>query len=140
MKTTVPIIIAFLSGFVMILAFFVSPESVTFGDFELEPEVLSWVTIVGGFTLLLGVVSIVRVNYNAVKRRNDGWIYKLATLISVFAMAIPAVIPNRLSPLFGTGPGSIYDWLFGRVMPNRHCCWLQRFLLCCGGYQWVKLC
>jgi len=112
MKTTVPIIIAFLSGFVMILAFFVSPESVTFGNFELEPEVLSWVTIVGGFTLLLGVVSIVRVNYNAVKRKSDGWVYKLATLISVFAMAIPAVMPRGLSPLFGTRPGSIYDWLF----------------------------
>ncbi|MCP4583057.1 MAG: hypothetical protein GY839_15720 [candidate division Zixibacteria bacterium] len=110
MKTTLPVIIAFLSGFVMIVAFFFNPEASSIG--MLEPEVLSWVTIVGGFTLLLGVVSIVRVNYSAVKRKNDGWGYKLATLISVFAMAIPAMIPVSWSPVFGTGTGSIYDWLF----------------------------
>ncbi|MCD6161640.1 MAG: hypothetical protein J7K40_04405 [candidate division Zixibacteria bacterium] len=110
MKTTVPIVIAFLSGFVMILAFFFDPEKSALGN--MEAEVLSWVTIVGGFTLLLGVVSIVRVNYKAVQRKSDGWIYKLALLISVFAMAIPAVLPVSASSLFGTNPGSIYDWLF----------------------------
>ena len=110
MRTTVPVIIAFLSGFVMILAFFFNPEKSLIG--RLEPEVLAWVTIVGGFTLLLGVVSIVRVNFNAVARRNENWVYKLATLISIFAMALPAMFPASWSPLFGTGTGSIYDWLF----------------------------
>ncbi len=110
MKTTVPVIIAFLSGMIMILAFFFAPEVST--EYSLEPQVLSWVTIVGGFTLLLGVVSIIRVNYSAIKTKKEGWGYRLATLLSVFAMAIPAVLPTSLSPLFGTGPGSIYDWLF----------------------------
>jgi len=110
MKTTVPIIAAFLSGFVMLLAFFFNPETSFLG--RLEPEVLSWVTIVGGFTLLLGVVSIIRVNYSSVKRKSAGWGYKLATLISIFAMAIPAILPVRWSSLYGTGTGSIYDWLF----------------------------
>ena len=76
MKTTVPVIIAFLSGFVMILAFFFNPEKSVVG--RLEPEVLAWVTIVGGFTLLLGVVSIVRVNFGAVKRRGDGGVVKIS--------------------------------------------------------------
>ncbi len=110
MKTTVPVIIAFLSGFVMIVSFFFNPETSFIGN--LEPEVLSWVTIVGGFTLLLGVVSIVRVNLGAVKRKKEGWWYNLATLISIFIMAIPAIIPADISPLFGTKGGSIYDWLF----------------------------
>ena len=112
MKTTVPVIIAFLSGFAMIVLFFIDPEYTAINGLELEPEILSWVTIVGGFTLLLGVVSIVRVNYSAVKRRSSGWGYKLATLISVFAMAIPAILPLKLSSLFGIRTGSIYDWLF----------------------------
>lgn len=94
----------------MIMAFFFNPEKSFVG--RLEPEVLSWVTIVGGFTLLLGVVSIIRVNYGAVKRRSENWVFKLATLISVFAMAVPAMLPRSWSPLFGTGTGSIYDWMF----------------------------
>jgi len=110
MRTTIPVIIAFLSGLAMVITFFFHPGKSLLG--KIEPELLSWVTIVGGFTLLLGVVSIVRVNYVAVKRRGDGWLYKLATLISVFAMALPAILPVRWSPLFGTGTGSIYDWLF----------------------------
>ncbi|MCP4632906.1 MAG: hypothetical protein GY855_08250 [candidate division Zixibacteria bacterium] len=115
MKTTVPVIIAFLSGFVMILLFFVDPEHSLIAGLDLEAEILSWVTIVGGFTLLLGVVSIVRVNYTAVKRRKEGWGYKLATLISIFIMAIPSILPTRFSSLFGTGTGSIYDWLFNHI-------------------------
>jgi len=113
MKTTVPIIIAFLSGFVMILSFFFNPEGSSLG--RLEPEVLSWVTIVGGFTLLLGVVSIVRVNYTAVKRKKENWGFKLATLISIFIMAIPSMLPVSWSSLFGTGTGSIYDWMFNFI-------------------------
>ena len=115
MKTTIPVIIAFLSGFAMIFLFFISPEYSSINGVELESEILSWVTIVGGFTLLLGVVSIVRVNYTAVKRRKEGWGYKIATLISIFIMAIPAIIPSSISPLFGTGYGSIYDWLFNNI-------------------------
>lgn len=110
MRTTLPVIIAFLSGFVMILAFFFDPQKSIIG--RLEPEILSWVTIVGGFTLLLGVVSIVRVNYGAVKRKSEGWGYKVATLISIFAMAIPAMLPTDWSSYFGVDDGSIYDWLF----------------------------
>ncbi len=113
MKKTVPVIIAFLSGLVMILAFFFNPEKSFIG--RLEPEVLAWVTIVGGFTLLLGVVSIVRVNFGAVRRRVEDWPFKLATLVSIFVMAIPAILPTGWSPLFGTGPGSIYDWLFNNL-------------------------
>lgn len=115
MKKTVPIIIAFLSGSAMIVLFFIDQDYTTINGRALEPQILSWVTIVGGFTLLLGVVSIVRVNFAAVQRRKPGWGYKLATLVSIFIMAIPAVFPSNLSTLFGTQAGSIYDWLFNYI-------------------------
>ncbi len=94
----------------MVVSFFFNPEKSIVG--RLEPELLSWVTIVSGFTLLLGVVSIVRVNYTAVRRRKEDWGYKILTLVSIFVMAIPAILPTSWSPLFGTAPGSVYDWLF----------------------------
>jgi hypothetical protein len=126
MKTTLPIIVAFLSGLIMVIGFFLNPEKTVLGN--IEEGALQWVTIVGGFTLLLGVVSIVRVNARAVSQKKPGWIYNLATLVSVFAMAIPAIMPissksalgsvlyglfpESWGTLFGTGTGSIYDWLF----------------------------
>ncbi len=113
MRTIVPVIVAFLAGFVMIVSFFFSPERTFLG--RIESEVLVWVTIVGGFTLLLGVVSITRVNWHAVRIKKEGWVYNLLTLLSIFVMAIPAILPASWSPLFGDAEGSIYDWLFFHV-------------------------
>ncbi len=109
MRTSIPVAVAFLAGLIMVVSFFFNEQSFIGG---LSQEIKIWLTIVGGFTLLLGVVSITRVNWAAVKKRQEGWIYKLITLISIFAMAIPSVLPSSLSSLFGRAEGSIYDWLF----------------------------
>lgn len=108
MKTAVPVIIAFFSGLAMVLAFFLNPEK--FGD--IEGELLQWATIIAGFTLLLGVVSIVRVNWRSVQRLEKGWFNKAALLVALFLTAIPALFPDSWSTLFGRDEGSIYDWLF----------------------------
>lgn len=126
MRKTLPVIVAFLSGIAMVISFFFTPERSVLG--QIQENLLQWVTIVGGFTLVLGVFSIVRVNSRAVARRSEGWIYKLATVISVFAMALPSMLPTSSASTFGklfysifpeswasafgTNPGSIYDWLF----------------------------
>ena len=93
----------------MVVAFFFRGDSLI-GSLRQEFNV--WLTIVGGFTLLLGVVSIIRVNWLAVERRKEGWPYKILTLLAVFAMAVPAVLPERWWSGFGRGEGSTYDWLF----------------------------
>jgi hypothetical protein len=108
MKTTLPVIVAFLSGLAMVGAFFLNPNQ--FGD--IQGELLQWATIIAGFTILLGVVSIVSVNLRAVKRRDRGWYNNLATLISVAVMGLGAILPASWSPLFGRDAGSIYDYLF----------------------------
>ena len=84
MRTTVPVAVAFISGLVLVVSFFFRKGTWLGG---LEQEFIVWLTIVGGFTLLLGVVSITRVNWTAVKRKKEGWKYKILTLIAIFAMA-----------------------------------------------------
>jgi len=113
MRTTVPVAVAFLSGLILVVSFFFR-KGTWLGD--LEQELTVWLTIVGGFTLLLGVVSITRVNLAAVKRKKEAWGYKILTLIAIFAMAIPSVLSPGWSPRFGRAEGSIYDWLFQNLM------------------------
>ena len=129
MRTTVPLIVAFLAGTLLVVSFFINPDRVFIG--EAKDVVLQWMTIVGGFALVLGVVSIVRVNARAVKRKSEEWFFKLMTIVSVFAMAIPSmipatkesfggsifysIVPESWLPLFGTSSNSIYDWLFNYV-------------------------
>ncbi|MCX6835761.1 MAG: hypothetical protein NTW07_11650 [candidate division Zixibacteria bacterium] len=109
MRTTVPIVVAFIAGLLSVVGFFFRTDTLLG---SVRQEFLVWLTIVGGFTLLLGVVSIVRVNWTAVVRKKPGWQYKILTLIAVFAMALPSVLPSSKSPLLGRAEGSIYDWLF----------------------------
>jgi hypothetical protein len=110
MRTTAPVAVAFLSGIAMVLAFFFNEETTFVG--QLSNELLNWLIIIGGFTLLLGVVSITRVNMAAVRRRKEGWGYKVLTLLAILAMSLPSVLSSSWSSLFGRTEGSIYDWLF----------------------------
>ena len=113
MRTTVPVIVAFVTGLIMVVAFFFDDESTFVG--RLTNELLNWIIIIGGFSLLLGMVSLFRVNLNAVRRRGNDWGYKILTIIAALAMAIPSVMPDSWSPLFGRADGSIYDWLFVKL-------------------------
>jgi hypothetical protein len=115
MRTTVPLIIAFVSGLIMVLAFFINPEQKIFGD--ISQELLIWSSIIGGFSFLLGAVSITRVNWKSVTTRRAGWGYNMVTIVGVFLMAIPALwpaswLPASMAPLVGRNAGSIYDWFF----------------------------
>jgi len=111
MRTALPVIIAFFSGIIMVVTFGVrAQEGSILGN--IREELLIWVTIIAGFTLLLGVVSITRVNLKKVIRKDKDWFYALLTLLSVFVMMIPALIPSEVSFLFGRSDGSIYDWFF----------------------------
>lgn len=112
MRTTVPVAASFLAGLVLALSFLFRDDS-AIGVLGLEFKV--WTTIIGGFTLVLGVVSIVRVNWKTVAGKRRDWPYKILTLIAVFITGIPVVLPSSWSPLFGQMQGSIYDWLFNQV-------------------------
>jgi hypothetical protein len=109
MKRTVPLILAFVSGIVMVIAFFCREGS--YAE-NLSQEFLIWSSIIGGFSLLLGAVSIVRVQWKHVSQRKSGWGFSIVTLIAVFISGAPAVLPVSWSPLLGRGTGSIYDWIF----------------------------
>ncbi len=110
MRTTAPVIVAFLVGITLVITFFLNEKTPLVG--QLSNQLLDWLIIIGGFTLLLGVVSILRVSWQTVQRRKEGWFYKIATIVSVLVMAIPSLLPVSWSPLFGRFEGSIYDWLF----------------------------
>jgi len=104
MKTQFNIAIAFLSGFIMILAFFsANPGIVNFSQ-----NLLTWVTIVGGISLLLGIVSILKVNLKAIQARGKDWIFKLVLVLFVLGMSVCGII-------WGIEEKTPFDWLFQNI-------------------------
>jgi len=104
MKRELPLAIAFLSGFVMIFAFFVPQKDVV----QFSQDLLSWVTIVGGFTLLLGIVSIMRVNLKMVKNREKDWVFKVLLVLSLLIMSLSGIF-------FGTEENTSFHWILQEI-------------------------
>jgi hypothetical protein len=88
MKRTVPLTITFLTAFFLVVSFFVPHEP--FG--ALEQRLLVWFAIVSGFTMLLGVDSLVRAHVRKVARTRDDWGHSLALLIGLVATLVLGVV------------------------------------------------
>ncbi|HID32335.1 MAG TPA: hypothetical protein EYP24_03035 [bacterium (Candidatus Stahlbacteria)] len=97
MRRRVPLTIAFLTGVVMIIQFFI-PHRFS-KDFYFT--LLDWYIIVAAFSLVLGVQSLVHVHIHRIRKRREGFTFSIVTIL---AMAITAVA----GVFFGTGKGSFF--------------------------------
>jgi len=88
MKRAVPLTITFLTGFFLVVSFFVPHEP--FG--ELEQRLLVWFSIVFGFTMLLGVDSLIRSHVRKLTRARPGWWHSLALLAGLVVTVTVGVI------------------------------------------------
>ena len=88
MKRTVPLLITFLTGFFLIVSFFVPHEP--FG--QLEQRLLVWFAIVSGFAMLLGVDSLFRAHLKRIFRAREGRWHSLALLLSLVVTLVVGII------------------------------------------------
>jgi hypothetical protein len=88
MKRTVPLIITFVTAFFLVVSFFVPHEP--FG--ALEQRMLVWFSIVSGFTMLLGVDSLIRAHMRQFLRFKPGWTQSLALIIGLVVTVVVGVI------------------------------------------------
>jgi hypothetical protein len=104
LRGPIPVATAFLAGTFMVVSFFSPHPNVE----RISGDFLNWVSIVTGFTILLGVVSIARANWSKIRRRQDGWPYSVLLLVFLAAMLGGGVIQ-------GIDSGTVYDWLFTQL-------------------------
>jgi hypothetical protein len=104
MKTRLPVLVAFISGALMIVAFFGRGSMVD----AASETALTWQSIVGGFALLLGAVSIVRVHWQKISTRHEDRFYSACLLVCFVIMGGSGVV-------FGIGGGTLFDGLFQRI-------------------------
>jgi len=101
MRGPIPVAVAFVSGLFMVVSFFSPHPEIE----RISGDFLNWVSIVTGFTILLGVVSIARTNTAKVQRQSAGWPYAVILLICLAAMVGGSVFQ-------GNEAGTVYYWLF----------------------------
>ncbi|MEO0230447.1 MAG: hypothetical protein ABIM31_05990 [candidate division WOR-3 bacterium] len=94
MKKEVPLIITFLAGFLLILAFFIPHRP--FGRIE---EIFNdWFIIVSGFTLIIGIDSLLAYNFNKIRRGEKDAPYALVTILAFFLTLIWGLVEIIRTP------------------------------------------
>ncbi|OQX91358.1 MAG: hypothetical protein B6D57_00100 [Candidatus Coatesbacteria bacterium 4484_99] len=79
MKRELPLFICALMGITMIIQYFIPhPYSIKFYQ-----TVIGWFIIIMTFAFVLGIMSIARVHWNKVSRKQKDWFYSLVALISL---------------------------------------------------------
>ncbi len=83
MRRTIPLMITFISGVLLVLALFIPHKP--FGN--LEERFNDWYIIVSGFTMILGMDSLILHHWTKIRRRQPDWFHSLA-LIVAFAVTL----------------------------------------------------
>lgn len=120
MKRKIPLLITFLVGFIVIISEFIPHKP--FGQISGELEI--WFLIISGFAILLGQLSLFKVNVLKIKFKNPNWHYFIVTLISFSIMVSagllwgtesnPGLLGNggRIVSIIGEKP---FDYFFNNI-------------------------
>jgi len=116
-------IITFIVGMLVIISEFVPHKP--FGPIAGTLE--NWFLIIAGFSIILGVLSLIRMNSIKIKSRAENWQYFLAGLISFGVMVLVGVFwgmqessgilghGEKISAWLGTPPTKPFDYLFNNL-------------------------
>jgi len=110
-KRKFPILVVFVSGLLMIIAYYVPHEPFN----QVEGEASMWYMIIRSFALVLAFTSLIRSHYLKIRGGKLGWGYSLVMFLALIVTTIFGILPYSKSPLFGTRSGTIYMWIFDYV-------------------------
>lgn len=104
MKRQVPLIITFIVGIVMVVQYFIPREPFA-GLFDTFNQ---WFLIISVFALILGLLNLVRLHINKLKKIDKGWGYSVVLLCGLVATIFTGAV-------WGIGAGSPFDYIFVNI-------------------------
>ncbi len=84
MRREVPLTIVFICGAFMALQYFI-PHHVSATVYQYA---LNWTIIIGIFTLVVGIGSLVNLHYDRISRKKENWRYSIVTLAALAFMTV----------------------------------------------------
>jgi len=96
-------IVAFVSGLILILEFFVPALR------NVASNVQNWYLVVVAFAIVVGTVNLFRLNFTKVRMRRPDWIYSIILLVGLLGM-------GSIGLFGGIEEGTVFDWLFNYLM------------------------
>ena len=111
MKREIPLFLTAAVGLFMILSFFVPHQLVSVPADFLQQSAI----IIVAFGIVLGGANLLRVNLEAVVRRQPGWTYKLVLVAALVVTVTLGLIEGRDFQAAGTRSTWIYDQVYSSM-------------------------
>ena len=111
MKREIPLFVTAAIGLFMILSFFVPHQAVSVPADFLQQSAI----IIVAFGIVLGGANLLRVNLEAVVRRQPGWSYKLVLIAGLVVTVALGLIEGRDFQAAGTRSTWIYDQVYSSM-------------------------
>ncbi len=113
MRREIPILITSVAGLVFAISYFI-PHS-PFG--KAETIFGDWVTIVQAFAIWLGVLNLLKVTFEKIFRKTEGWPYSYLIILSLAGTLVVGFYDGfagiNASPQFSySDPGTHFDWVY----------------------------
>ncbi|TMQ72851.1 MAG: hypothetical protein E6K80_01710 [Candidatus Eisenbacteria bacterium] len=107
MKRELPLFITAAAGLLMIASFFVPHQAASVPADFLQASVI----IVVAFGYVLGGANVLRINADAISKRQPGWTYKLVLVVSLVATIVIGLAEGR----DWLNPGMRSKWIYDQI-------------------------
>jgi hypothetical protein len=126
MKRRIALILTFIAGSLGLFAFFF-PQVPLFPISLFVPSATfegasgrldTWMVIVAGFALTLGVVNVIQTHGRRIMRQEKGWMYSVALLAGLFTMSAASVMglfSDAGIGKYNDGSPTPFDWIFANI-------------------------
>lgn len=110
LKKTIPAVICFVGGMFFVILSFVPEGNPT--RQEITTEINDWFVIIGGFSIVIAIVSIFRVHFTNISRQYPGWFYSFVLLLSLISTAVVGAATFDVNE----GKSEQLDYIFNYVI------------------------
>lgn len=117
MKRNIPLILAFISGLVVLFSEFIPHRPFS----AIVDTLQAWFMIISGFAMLLGLISLLSLNASKISGKHKDWQYYLAGMISFAIMVLIGALwgMEDQAGILGQGSGisawlgkKPFDWMY----------------------------
>ena len=108
---TIPIVIAFVMGIVMIGQYYVPAQA----SQDFLRGVALWSRIIGGFAIFLGAYSLFRMHLGRIRQQAQGWGYSAFFFVGAVVTLAAGLYNGGGGPLADLQKGTSFWWLFDYV-------------------------
>lgn len=110
MRTQIPLAITFITGLLIIIGFFVPHDPVG----GVQSTFLQWFSIIVGFTMPVGLISLARSHTKRIIRRSPGFGYSVVLMIAMLATLVTCFYSGiKFKGLHE--PGTPFMWYYNNI-------------------------